>query len=106
MSDINDIDTNIQNYTISELMVLLDLQQDELTADNIISSAQQYINMVSNAGKKKLAIFFNEVEQRLLAYIDGDPSFDNEQMDGEDESEEDEEEDEQEDEEEKQVVRC
>lgn len=100
MSDINDIDTNIQNYTISELMVLLDLQQDELTADNIMSSAQQYINMVSKAGKKKLAIFFNEVEQRLLAYIDGDPSFDNEQMDGEDESEEDEEEDE----EEKQVL--
>jgi len=100
MSDINDIDTNIQNYTISELMVLLDLQQDELTANNIMSSAQQYINMVSKAGKKKLAIFFNEVEQRLLAYIDGDPSFDNEQMDGEDESEEDEEEDE----EEKQVL--
>ena len=86
MSNINDIDTDIQNYTISEMMVLLDLQEDELTSENIISSSQNYINMASNAGEQNLATFFNEVEEHLLNYVDGQ-SDDSEQVGSEDESE-------------------
>lgn len=75
------MDTNIDNYTIPEMVALLGLNYDDLTADSILQAANTYINMVNNSGKKDLASFFSEVEEKLLQYIENDNSDEDEDDD-------------------------
>jgi len=62
------IDTNVSNYTLSELMAILDI--DEINKDEIIKKT----NDMTNKYKKndpELAVFFQEIKSQLLQYNDG-----------------------------------
>jgi hypothetical protein len=62
------IDTNVSNYTLSELMVILDM--DEINKDEIIEKTNSYIDRYKKTDPK-LAVFFQEIQGQLLQYRDG-----------------------------------
>jgi len=62
------IDTNVSNYTLSELMVILDM--NEINKDEIIEKTNDYINRYKKKDPK-LAVFFQEIQGQLLQYRDG-----------------------------------
>ena len=81
------IDTNVSNYTLSELMAIVELQ--DLDHESIIKNTNQLIKRFK--GKKpELSVFFQAIQSQLLQYADGlkDPN-DNEDEDGEDGDDED-----------------
>lgn len=64
----NSIDTDISNYTLSELMAILEI--NEINKDEIIEKTTDFIDRY----KKKdpnLAVFFQEIQSQLLQYADG-----------------------------------
>lgn len=70
------IDTNVSNYTLSELMAIVEI--DDLNTKDIIENTNFYIKKY----KKKdplLAVFFKELQSELLQYAeDLDPKSDDE----------------------------
>ena len=82
------IDTNVSNYTLSELMAIVELQ--DLDNESIIKNTDKLIKRFK--GKKpELSVFFQAIQSQLLQYADGlkDPN-DDEDEDGEYGDEEDE----------------
>jgi hypothetical protein len=80
------IDTNVSNYTLSELMAIVELQ--DLDRDSIIKNTNELIKRFK--GKKpELSVFFQGIQSQLLQFADGlkDPN-DDEDDDGEDGDEE------------------
>lgn len=65
---INDIDTTIENYTLSELMAIAELQ--ELNPPEIVKKTNVYINRFKKSNPK-LSAFFVEVQSELLHYAQG-----------------------------------
>jgi hypothetical protein len=61
------IDTNVANYTLSELMAILNL--DDLEPQNIINSTNFYIKKYKN-NNPQLSVFFKDVQSQLLQYIE------------------------------------
>ena len=81
------IDTNVSNYTLSELMAIVELT--DLERDSIIKNTDKLIKRFK--GKKpELSVFFQAIQSQLLQYADGlkDPN-DDEDDDGEYGDEED-----------------
>ena len=81
------IDTNVSNYTLSELMAIVELQ--DLDRDSIIKNTNQLIKRFK--GKKpELSVFFQAIQSQLLQFADGlkDPN-DDEDDNGEDGEDED-----------------
>jgi hypothetical protein len=78
------IDTNISNYTISELMTIIELNDDEINKEDIISKTNMYIKKFKNKNPE-LSVFFKEVQFQLLQYAEGLDDLD----DDEDEEDED-----------------
>ena len=50
------IDTNVDNYTISELLSILNI--DELNEDDVLNKTNGYIQRFQNENNSKLVIFF------------------------------------------------
>jgi hypothetical protein len=73
------IDTNVSNYTLSELMAIVEI--DDLNTKDIIENTNFYIKKY----KKKdplLAVFFKELQSELLQYAqDLDPKSDDDEND-------------------------
>ena len=63
------IDTNVNNYTISELLSILNI--DEINKNDILKNTNNYINKYKNENNSKLTIFFQQMQQKLLTYLDG-----------------------------------
>lgn len=63
------IDTNIDNYTLSELLTILDL--DTPSEENVIKSTNYYITKFQKEGNDKMANFFQDVQDTLLMYVEG-----------------------------------
>jgi|LakMenE18May11ns_1017448.scaffolds.fasta_scaffold9886622_1 hypothetical protein len=83
------IDTNVSNYTLSELMAIVELT--DLDHESIIKNTDKLIKRFK--GKKPaLSVFFQAIQSQLLQYADGlkDPN-DDENEDGEYGDEEDDE---------------
>ena len=83
------IDTNVSNYTLSELMAIVELT--DLDHESIIKNTDKLIKRFK--GKKpELSVFFQAIQSQLLQYADGlkDPN-DDENEDGEYGDEEDDE---------------
>ena len=58
------IDTNVDNYTDSELLVILGLTiADE---DSIIQSSNDYIEKFTSENNQQMATFFQDVQDKLL----------------------------------------
>ena len=62
----NDIDTDVDNYTISELLIILDL--DSPDQEQIIQKTNNYIEKFEAEGNDEMAVFFSNVQEKLLQY--------------------------------------
>jgi hypothetical protein len=72
------IDTNVSNYTLSELMTIVKL--DDLEPENIVEQTNYYIKKYKNKNPI-LSVFFQDVQSQLLQYIQGlEPESDEEDM--------------------------
>jgi len=64
-----DIDTNVSNYTLSELLTIVGIENEDVTQEEITSKTSSLIKKFKN--NPKLAVFFKEVQSQLLQYADG-----------------------------------
>jgi hypothetical protein len=62
------IDTNIDNYTISELLTILDLE--DINSEFIIQKTNTYIEKFTNEKKPDMVTFFQEMQSVLLNYAE------------------------------------
>lgn len=61
------VDYNIDNYTISELLAILDL--DDPTEQEILDTTNKLINRFSAENSPNLVDFFQNIQSKLLQYI-------------------------------------
>jgi len=61
-----DVDTDVDNYTISELLVILDLAT--LDQEQIMAKTNDLIQKFQDEGNDKMEQFFIDVQERLLNY--------------------------------------
>lgn len=61
------IDTNINNYTYAELLIILDLD-DATDTGLIIKKTNSYIEKYTRERNDRMIIFFNEIQEKLLDY--------------------------------------
>lgn len=61
----SNIDLNVDNYSLSELMAIVEL--DNLDEDNIIKSTEKYMNKYKDSNPE-LSTFFYEIQSQLLQY--------------------------------------
>lgn len=74
--NMNGFDTNISNYTLSELLAIIDL--DDLDPQHIIEQTNYYIRRYKNKNPT-LSVFFQDVQSQLLRYADNlEPETDEE----------------------------
>jgi|688.fasta_scaffold152894_2 hypothetical protein len=79
------IDTNVSNYSLSELLTIIDLNDNEINKDEITSKTNKYIKKFKTKNPQ-LSVFFKEVQSQLLQYVD---ELEEEDNDGEDEDNDD-----------------
>ena len=71
-----DIDTNVSNYTLSELMAIVEL--NDLDQQDIIENTNYYIRKYKTSNPT-MAVFFKEIQSQLLQYAQGlEPETDDE----------------------------
>ncbi len=69
MTDTNETDTNIDNYTYAELLFLLNLDDAQATDPVAIGEvADKFIQKYTRANKPKLVTFFREIRKVLIRY--------------------------------------
>jgi len=62
------IDTNIEHYSVSELLMILDLDRPDET--NITDKCDYYIEQFTRENKPDMVTFFREIKETLLDYVD------------------------------------
>ncbi len=62
-------DLNVDSYTISELLAILEL--DDPTSEEIIDTTNEYITRFSpsNEDRPELVVFFQDIQTKLLSYM-------------------------------------
>ena len=74
-SNVSNIDTNVENYTISELMAISGIS--DLNSDEITSQTNIYINKYKTSNPQ-LSVFFKDIQSQLLQYSNDLNNTDNE----------------------------
>lgn len=74
-----DIDTNIDNYTVPELLSILNL--DDPTDKDITDVTNKYIDQSNKSGNTDMAIFFKDIQNTLLSYNNEESNNDNDNND-------------------------
>ena len=73
-----DVDTNIENYMISDLFQLLDLDENTATTTNVIDAANEYMNeiednsSITDTKKDSMVEFFEAIRDNLVFFIEND----------------------------------
>jgi hypothetical protein len=67
-----EIDTNINNYTLSEVLTILDLD-NQFTSQEVIDSTNYFIYQATQANNTQLSNFFQEAQKYLLDYLKNNP---------------------------------
>jgi hypothetical protein len=80
-----DIDTNVGNYTLSELLTIVGIENDDINEEAIMDRTDKLINQFK-VKNPRLSVFFKGVQSQLLQYEQGLNSA----SDGEDEYDDDE----------------
>ena len=62
-----DIDTNVDNYTLSELLTIVEIENESFSEDEIMKKTNKLINKFKN-NNPQLSVFFKEVQSQLLQY--------------------------------------
>jgi hypothetical protein len=64
-------DTDVNNYTISELLTILDLEEDDIESPySIIDKTDNYIQKFIREKKGDMATFFKDIQNRLISKSD------------------------------------
>jgi hypothetical protein len=63
------LDTNVENYTIPELLTILDLDEHP-TAEEITKASDYYITKFASEENEEMKNFFTDMENTLLQYVD------------------------------------
>ena len=66
-----DLDTNINNYTVPEMLSILGLGNDP-TDEDITNTTNTFINQANKSGNTDISNFFQDMQTTLLSYNDGD----------------------------------
>ena len=79
------VDLDVYNYTISELLGILEL--DDPTSEEIIDETNKYITRFSpsNENRPDLVVFFQEIQTRLLRYMNELENGENNEYNADDE---------------------
>lgn len=83
-------DLNVDNYNISELLAITDLDFDATETD-IVDKTNEMISRFENDGNANMAVFFQNVQYKMLDELygqDDDAEDEDEDVDAEDEAEE------------------
>lgn len=64
------VDTDINNYTLSDLLIILDIKDDEVDEDMVINKTNYYIQKYIQENNSKMAVFFSTIQTKLLEYVD------------------------------------
>lgn len=64
------IDTNIENYTIPELLTILNIEEDPPTTNEIRSTSNYYIQKFTKEGNVDMTHFFSDLQNTLLQYVE------------------------------------
>jgi hypothetical protein len=64
----NQLDTNIDNYTLPELLTILEL--DTPTEENVLESTNYYIEKFQKENNDRMASFFQDIQDELLNYVE------------------------------------
>ena len=62
------IDTNVDNYTTDELIAVLELEDP--TEQEIVDTSNDYIEKYEQEGDETMATFFQDVQNKLVQYMD------------------------------------
>jgi hypothetical protein len=65
-----DIDTNVDNYTLSELLTIVGIENDDINEDAIMARTDKLINQFK-VKNPRLSVFFKGVQSQLLQYEQG-----------------------------------
>ena len=85
----DDVDRNIDNYSLNELLTILNLPSvNILTASEINQTCEKIINKLNREKKYELVNFFEKARQKLLNLISSSPSQNQDEEEEEDEEEE------------------
>ena len=66
------IDTDINNYTLSDMLTILNLGTQP-TTEQIMASTNQYISQATKSNNTELSQFFQDAQTALLQYIQPNP---------------------------------
>ena len=79
------VDLDVDNYTISELLGILEL--DDPNSEEIMNTTNAYISRFSpsNENRPDLVVFFQEIQTRLLSYMNELENGENNEYNAEDE---------------------
>jgi len=61
------IDTNISNYTLVDLLTILDI--DVPTVENVTESTERYIRKYESENNQTMVFFFTDIRDSLLVYV-------------------------------------
>ena len=61
------LDTNVDNYTIDELLEIIDMDNSEYDYDSIVENTNYYIKKYDTEGDSKLSLFFQDIQYKLLS---------------------------------------
>jgi hypothetical protein len=65
------LDTNVSNYTLSELLTIIEIDNDEdINEDTVLTKTNKLIDQFKTK-KPELAVFFKEIQSQLLHYVSG-----------------------------------
>lgn len=65
------LDTNVSNYTLSELLTIAELDNDEdINEETILTNTNKFIDKFKYK-KPEIAVFFKEIQSQLLEYVSG-----------------------------------
>lgn len=62
------LDTNVSNYTLSELLSIVGITNEDINEDIVLNKTNQLINKFKNK-KPEIAVFFKEIQTQLLQYV-------------------------------------
>ena len=72
-----DLDTNINNYTVPEMLSILGLGNDP-TDEDITNTTNTFINQANKSGNTDISNFFQDMQTTLLSYNNDDENNDDE----------------------------
>jgi hypothetical protein len=64
------LDTNVSNYTLSELLTIVELNNEDINEETILTKTNKLINKFK-IKKPELSVFFKEIQSQLLQYVNG-----------------------------------